>query len=258
MRITRFAVSGFKNFTQEVILDELGEICVIHGENNVGKSNLLEAMSLFFKLESELLYENKNSRNRIIHILKELGFEPTSIFHLVSQSLVKLQTTFSITPEEIEVLGAVLLHPSFQSVRKQECEVSVEIQIAPMAVSITQQLDNPMERWFTQRDSQQIHASGLNTLVLDLLYKNRYRPIREKFDERFMLVGTDRRVSFDEVDAVREIVPQSLRLQLYDIKESFELIIAKRWKLFVKTMSRFNDILGEGEFVALFKSLDSC
>jgi AAA15 family ATPase/GTPase len=28
----------------------MGTICVIHGENNVGKSNVLEAMQLFFQL----------------------------------------------------------------------------------------------------------------------------------------------------------------------------------------------------------------
>jgi AAA15 family ATPase/GTPase len=27
----------------------MGAICVIHGENNIGKSNVLEAMQLFFQ-----------------------------------------------------------------------------------------------------------------------------------------------------------------------------------------------------------------
>ena len=47
MKLRSFSVQGFKNFEQEVRLDELGDINVIHGENNVGKSNLLQAIDLF-------------------------------------------------------------------------------------------------------------------------------------------------------------------------------------------------------------------
>ena len=72
-----------------------------------------------------------------------------------------------------------------------------------------------------------------------------FSPLTQKIYDNFILIGTDRRISFDEADTAREIIPQSLRLQLYDIKESFEPMISKRWKLFVKTMSRFNDILSE-------------
>ncbi len=46
MRIEKFRVQGFKNFTQEIVLDKLRGYNVIHGVNNVGKSNLLEAMAL--------------------------------------------------------------------------------------------------------------------------------------------------------------------------------------------------------------------
>jgi|GEM_PF-2811788 len=126
MRIKRFAVSGFKNFTQEIVLDDMGEICVIHGENNVGKSNLLEAMQLFFKLLLAMkreLYENMNNHKQIISVLKEIGFEPNNIFHLVSPDLIELQLTFLITPEEVENLGAVLLSSSHRHVREQECAI---------------------------------------------------------------------------------------------------------------------------------------
>lgn len=255
MRIKRFAVSGFKNFTQEVVLDDMGEICVIHGENNVGKSNLLEAMQLFFKLLLAMkreLYENMNNSEQIISVLKEIGFEPNSIFHLVSPDLIELQLTFLITPEEVENLGAVLLSSSHRHVREQECAILLKIQIFPKISKITQSIDNPLENWFIERDLQPIHAAGINRLILDFLPENLCRPIHPSSDERFILIGTDRRISFDEVEVVREIIPQPLRLQLYDIRDSFEPMIAKRWKLFVKTMSRFNDILGEGEFVALY------
>src|SRR4051812_8971204 len=49
MRLRRFSVSGYKNLRQPVTLDGLGPINLIHGANNVGKSNLLQAMALFFR-----------------------------------------------------------------------------------------------------------------------------------------------------------------------------------------------------------------
>lgn len=56
MQLQRFQVQGFKNFRTPVVLEELGAINVIHGDNNAGKSNLLEAIGLFFAL-LEVLFD---------------------------------------------------------------------------------------------------------------------------------------------------------------------------------------------------------
>jgi AAA15 family ATPase/GTPase len=48
--IKELSIKGFKNLTDRVMFAELGRINVIHGENNVGKSNVLEAMHLLFEL----------------------------------------------------------------------------------------------------------------------------------------------------------------------------------------------------------------
>jgi AAA15 family ATPase/GTPase len=42
----------------------VGTIAVIHGENNVGKSNLLEAMQLFFQLLLVQSVHNTFGKNR--------------------------------------------------------------------------------------------------------------------------------------------------------------------------------------------------
>jgi hypothetical protein len=74
----------------------------------------------------------------------------------------------------------------------------------------------------------------------------------EETNHRFELIGVDRHISPAEIEAMRGIVPHSLRLQLYDIKESVDACHTKRWKLFVSLLQRFNDILGDGEFVAIY------
>jgi hypothetical protein len=48
MRLEWFQVQGYKNFRDPVRLVDLGRFNVIHGDNNVGKSNLLESIGLFF------------------------------------------------------------------------------------------------------------------------------------------------------------------------------------------------------------------
>lgn len=54
MYLRRFQVQGFKNFRRPVALEDLGPFNVIHGDNNAGKSNLIEAIGLFFLLIEEL------------------------------------------------------------------------------------------------------------------------------------------------------------------------------------------------------------
>ena len=51
MRLLDFRVQGFKSL-YDCHLTDLQPINVFHGENNVGKSNLLEAMELFFRIIS--------------------------------------------------------------------------------------------------------------------------------------------------------------------------------------------------------------
>src|SRR5690606_17698470 len=50
MLLQRFQVQGFKNIRRAITLDELGPVTVLAGDNNVGKSNVLEALGLFFGL----------------------------------------------------------------------------------------------------------------------------------------------------------------------------------------------------------------
>lgn len=75
MHLKQFSVKGFKNFRQKIILEEMGAICVIHGENNIGKSNVLEAMQLFFQL-LKVQYQHRLvlSTEMTFSEIKQLGF----------------------------------------------------------------------------------------------------------------------------------------------------------------------------------------
>ena len=59
MRIEKFRVQGFKNLTEPLVMDNLRGYNVIHGVNNIGKSNLLEAMSLLMQPSKTLSNDAK-------------------------------------------------------------------------------------------------------------------------------------------------------------------------------------------------------
>jgi hypothetical protein len=59
MRIEKFRVQGYKNLTNELVMDGLRGYNVIHGVNNIGKSNLLEAMSLLMQPSKSLSKDAK-------------------------------------------------------------------------------------------------------------------------------------------------------------------------------------------------------
>ena len=50
MQIVSFTVQGFANFIQPVRLGPLEAVNVVYGHNNAGKSNLLRAVELYFRL----------------------------------------------------------------------------------------------------------------------------------------------------------------------------------------------------------------
>lgn len=54
MRITRFRVENFKSIGPAVELTELGPVNVLHGANNAGKSNVLEAMGVALRVLERL------------------------------------------------------------------------------------------------------------------------------------------------------------------------------------------------------------
>lgn len=93
MRLTSFRVSGYKNFKAALRLEDIDRFTVIHGDNNVGKSNLVEAMALFFLLlDAEegpsggvaSSYERRADADnaRSFGYFIEQGIEPNDIFPL--------------------------------------------------------------------------------------------------------------------------------------------------------------------------------
>jgi predicted ATPase len=249
MQIKRLAVKGFKNFQTELSLENMATIVVIHGENNVGKSNVLEAMQLFFQL---LLAQESNQTLPItlgqkmrFSELEKRGFDPGDVFNLEIPAPIEINVTFTIQPEELELADIQPLLPS--------SEVQMAIQLKHIHADLDYQITQYQFADGTDvilpeaTDEQKTYAAQFA-----LFLAQRFILKTKEKNNRFALIKLDRRIAQDEIEAVRSVIPQALSLQLYDAKESPEPSYYKRWELFVKMMHKFNDVLGTGEFVVLF------
>jgi len=224
MQLKRFSVKGFKNFRQEIVLYNMGVICVIHGENNVGKSNVLEAMLLFFKLYDTLLasyesslYDEELEKLEELDIsleqLEQLGFKASEIFSFGLETPITMSATLTFEEAECE-------NKSF--------DITITLQKVNEEFKVITNLSQKFEFFF-----------------------------RDVFNNPFALVGVDRLISESERESVRYLVPQTLLLKLYDMKDSPEPSIFEKWELFVSTLQKFKDILGEGEFISVFNRLSN-
>ncbi|HEW99031.1 MAG TPA: hypothetical protein ENF37_10415 [Beggiatoa sp.] len=232
MRLKQFSVKGYKNFRQEIVLEDMGTICAIHGENNVGKSNLLEAMQLFFQLCGKLLTTAPGVAIRLsAKELAPLGFKTSEIFTLGLKNPIAMKAILMSKQEEFA-------QRAIQQLKTSEIHISIELK--------TVQNDNLECELTTLKssDGTDFIDAHINSGLLERVFTS-YK------ENPFALVGVDRRISENEIETVRNIVPQTLLLKLYDMRDSLDDSVYKS-ELFVRTLQRFNDVLGEGEFVAIF------
>ncbi|MEN8219455.1 MAG: AAA family ATPase, partial [Pseudomonadota bacterium] len=226
-------------------LEEMGAICVIHGENNIGKSNVLEAMQLFFQLlkvqyQHNLVLSTEMSFSEI----KQLGIIADEIFNLENPGAIELNAIFEIEANELKNAGIEELLPT--------SIVQINQRLKPIYGTFDYQLTQFKFADGTDvtdaNNEQQSYAKQIAKFLAQSIL-----PLKaENADNRFILIGTDRHISEKEREAKRGMMSQSLCLQLYDAKESREIVYRNRWKLIVRTLQKFNDILGDGEFSVLF------
>jgi ABC-type cobalamin/Fe3+-siderophores transport system ATPase subunit len=250
--LQQFEVKGYKNLTQIITFGPLGRINVIHGENNVGKSNLLEAMWLFFRLVNKISLgsglELPSKRfQEITHV------SATDVFNLIEPLPIELTGHFVISIDRLRRAGIGPPHLSTDP-------VTIRLMLTRMPSGVRLQIkefsfggidavyeDEPVKlgnetfdpRWF---------ASQVASVLAQA-----YTPQVEQKANRFILIGSHRHTYAETLSpSSLQIVPQSLRDALFDAKESLEVTMIRRWELFVEAMQQFEPILGPGRFETAF------
>jgi predicted ATPase len=266
MRLNRFEVTGYKNLRRTVALEELAAINVIHGENNVGKSNLLQAINLFFFLLSQMatrgetvstktdlgedetatawLVIDGEARGVRFHVsqqtLHQDGFPADEIFNIEEPSPITLRGEVAITTDDWRFAGRSdaaeqVVHVTFGISRSHGGCVNVETRSGAGVFE--------PERWGHLREVASLVVHNFDVRSVE---KSR----------GFILVDVHRRVaSVDSSEAAEDMykaVPLHLLLGLYDAKESVEPGIFQRWEAFERAMSSLGRIVGDGRFVITY------
>lgn len=265
MRLTRFEVTNFKNFRRTVVLGGMVGFDVIHGENNVGKSNLLQAIDLFFLLVGSIgkrseklsdapgedetsaapLIEDERQVGVRFHVkqqaLEQRGFSPDAIFNFSEPLPIELVGEIEVLETDLQRAG--LKHPSqpsllflrFRVMRSHNGCVDVEV------------------RMDSGEFNQEIWA-GLRLLVI--LLSTNFTVQSNVRAHAFILVDVFRRVPWvdgnEDVTSLRRTVTDALLLGLYDAKESVEPGVFLRWELFERAMNSLGSVIGDGRFVITY------
>lgn len=242
MKLLEFSVAGFKNIRTKVTLDQLGPINVIHGPNNVGKSNLLQAMGLFFRcLEGVLLEEPMPLQP---YHLRGLELQSRHIFHLEAPTKVRLEAKLEVVQEELTKAGIG------QSLPAGEVDLALEL------IWNGDHTLRHVRRFRFANGFDAIQQKLGETEKEDVLRFARSLaknfPVQEGPNQQFAIIGVRRDLELDQVSREGSD-PAPLALEMYDCRESLDTARRDRWLAFVEAMQEFTDITGDGVFEVTFQ-----
>ncbi len=239
MRLREFRVKGFRNLTQWVALEDLGPINVIHGDNNVGKSNILEAMQWFFHfigLESE----------GFLPIVKPLTVAAgylvgrrtvADAFNVDAPYEIELQATLETDPIEFEQAGIRQLIDA--------TSVTIGMVFTPVGDSVSYQVR--LFRFADGTDATGVLESADKKAFVLRFAKYLAREHFADSKERFALIPADR-----GSPAASGPITERLSLALYDAKEATTRSLHQAWARFAAAMSCFSDKVGDGSFNVVY------
>lgn len=249
MFIERFEVQGFKNFVEPVVIDDLGPVNVIHGDNNVGKSNLLEAMHLFFRLLAEDVVGRSLPFSRPTVLsdrdFRQTGYASSRVFNLYRPRPIRMNCTFTVSETELSSRGIESL---FDCTR---VTVGVELVRRDGAVAY--------------RISRFEFADGTDATINDgskrfahrfaLFLTRNYLAQDEASRPTFALVDETRAIRGLTVERPGGLLSAPLQLRLYDAKNSRDSLRFARWKLFTELLGEALNLSDDGDFDVLYDRL---
>jgi hypothetical protein len=230
MWLSSFEVQGFKNLVAPVRLDRLEPINVLHGANNVGKSNLLHAIGVLFRLLLGVQgHDWRTGRNGIqckAEYLTQFGIALADLFNYAATHPIRLAASLAIEEEELALAGIrprldfkqITIAMSLESLGQLFRFRVLSFQFAD-GTDVTAAPPDPERDAFATSIASLVAMRGLGPRGLPH-------------------VDVDRRMDA-AVDA------------LYDASASTDRKQAMQWDRFVEVMAAFRDVLGDGRFLAV-------
>ncbi|MCA9524930.1 MAG: AAA family ATPase [Myxococcales bacterium] len=255
MILSEFAVTGFKNLRREVRLTELGRVNVIHGDNSVGKSNLLEAIQLFFSLLGQGVGSRLPLRPGNEIAISDVALYQMSEHRIADifdvrgpvEATIALEGRFSVEPEELRKVGIEPLLPTDQV-----------IVVATLRRSIGQAaLTYLIERFEFSDGSDAARATAgddkLRFFQKFALFLARNALAHDAAGRpAFALVEEKRTIrGHGEAPPPTPLAP-SLLLNLWDASVSTDVHEASRWRLLQELVSRHLPPFNEGQLLVTY------
>ncbi|WP_428264177.1 AAA family ATPase [Haliangium sp.] len=289
MHLHSFQIFGFKNFGAPVALDGLGRVNVIHGDNNVGKSNLVEAVGFFFALLEEYFEVpplatstarslERTSRtmqaylsaaekqaggalgqSRVLSFqhLEGMGYPALDIFHRTSSEVVGGKR--APLPIKMEAVLAFSHASALEAgvVSDQDADAVERVRVALRLTRAGQECDLSLERFealgrddaTTPRSLSPTRRWGTFLTRRPALGANGHLP-------RFALTHASRALAGEREPGPtrdpRDQIPSALAGALWEAKESTEPAQRRVYERFREAVSRFDELTGPGQVTAVY------
>lgn len=244
MRLVSFQVSGFKNFVDPIALPELGPFVVLHGDNNIGKSNLLKAIQLFVSLlpmwaDNSMLPTKTAQDVSDQDLFRWTQQERSEIFPLGQEVSppITLRGTFESTSDE-------LLRFGFEDAgRFRNVTVAVQLVWRPERRGSQLSFDEFQLADGTDLARRSTPADVANARKCSHFFAGL------RLDGGQPRISSTRRIQAKRTD---KVTLTRLAETLHAARDSEERAVAVRWERFEATMDRFAGLLGRGRFVPIW------
>ena len=255
MHLRSFRVEGFKNFRREIALEDLGPVNILHGDNNIGKSNLLEAIGLFFDLLAWM--RSQSSRVKTMDIsaraMNDRGYPVREIFNWHKPTSLRLRAAIAVTMSELEQHG---VEPPFAF---EQVEIEHKATIIGDSVRVETRFDFDDS---TVADHSNLLAPDQHSTFLTQLswfLTQAQQTSTGGSIPRCVLLGVERSLrpfagasSPSVGSSSRGLIPRDLCLAFYDAKESTKTELHRPWRNVESVLGRFTSLTGEGSFVPVY------
>jgi predicted ATPase len=237
MRILSFKVTNFANFPDAVALAPLDEINVLYGANNVGKSNLLRALDLYF----QLLGSGQGITKEPVQLIDAPGPELAKLlstsFNRRKPEPISFRVNWSIPQHELEHWG--LLPPEGLAWGQIMTELELK------CVNRTYELR--LLKWIVKdKDFALLDKAKEGPLV------QFGQQIRRLMADATPFKHDEPLTSFRIAGEACARFPQGLCNALFDARQSLAPEQRKRWSLFSRMAGSLEPELGEGAWDTAF------